>query len=237
MSVTATTADHPLETWPSTRIYLALAVGAVVISLVSTARYGGDRLAWLFGPVPDPIGVALVTAIGWFAVRFVDGRGWFGHRPGYTVAVVAATALAVVAAAVDLTIPFPEDMNRAWPESLLYYPSVALVAEVVLHLAPLAALLALTGWRFEPNEGLDGRALIAIGAVALTETFFQVVASAAGDDDPRLLPFVAIHLTVIGVIELALLRRSGLGPMLTLRLTYYLWWHIVWGNARLSILF
>lgn len=226
-----------MESWPSTRIYLALAVCVVVLSLLSTARYGTGRLAWLFGPVPDPIGVAVVTAIGWFAFRFIDARGWIGHRPGYTVAVVAATALAVVAVAVDLTIAFPEDMNRRWPESLLYYPTVAAVAEVVLHLAPLAVLLAVTGWRFEPDAGFDGRALIAIGTVALTEAVFQVLASAAGDDDPRLLPFVAVHLTVFGAVELALLRRSGLGPMLTMRLTYYLWWHIVWGHARLSILF
>lgn len=226
-----------MESWPSTRIYLALAVGAVLLALVSTARFGSGRFAWLFGPVPDPIGVALVTAVGWLAFRFVDGRGWVGHQSGYVVAAVVATALAVVAVAVDVTIPFPEDINRQWPESLLYYPTVAVVAEVVLHLVPLAAVLALTGWRFEPDAGFDGRALIAIVTVALTETVFQTLASAAGDDDPRLLPFVAVHLTIFGVVELALLRRSGLGPMITMRLTYYLWWHIVWGHTRLSILF
>lgn len=103
-----------------------MAIVAIILAVVSTARYGGDRLGWLFGPVPDPIGVALVATIGWFALGAVTDRGWSGQQPAYAIAIVAATVLAVVAIVVDLTVPFSENMNRSWPESILYYPTVAI---------------------------------------------------------------------------------------------------------------
>jgi len=226
-----------MESWSTTRTFVTMAAAGVVLASILTARFGSGRLAWLFGPVPDPIGVALVTGVGWYALQSIIRRGWIGDRPGYLLAVVAATALAVVVVAVDLTIPFSEDTNRPWPESILYYPTVAVVAEVAFRIVPLAVLLALTGWRFDPGGGFERRVMTALVAVALIEVVFQVLASVGGGDDQRLLPFVAVHLAVFGIVELGLLRHSGLSVMLTFRLTYYLWWHIVWGHFRLSMLF
>ncbi len=52
-----------------------------------------------------------------------------------------------------------------------------------------------------------------------------------------LLPFVVPHVFLIGVVEMLLLRRFGYLPMVAFRLLYYLVWHVLWGHARLELLF
>ena len=49
--------------------------------------------------------------------------------------------------------------------------------------------------------------------------------------------FVVPHVFVFGLVQLVLLRRYGYVPMLWFRLVYYLLWHVLWGAARLSLLF
>ena len=41
----------------------------------------------------------------------------------------------------------------------------------------------------------------------------------------------------IGLVQLTLLRRYGYLPMLWFRVCYYLLWHVLWGEARLQLLF
>jgi hypothetical protein len=45
------------------------------------------------------------------------------------------------------------------------------------------------------------------------------------------------HVYVLGVVHLILLRRYGYLPMLWFRVCYYLLWHVLWGAARLPLLF
>jgi hypothetical protein len=49
--------------------------------------------------------------------------------------------------------------------------------------------------------------------------------------------FVAPHVFLFGLVQLCLLRRYGYLPMLWFRLGYYLLWHLLWGAARLELLF
>lgn len=49
--------------------------------------------------------------------------------------------------------------------------------------------------------------------------------------------FVVPHVFIIGVLQLLLLRRFGYLSMLCFRISYYLFWHVLWGRARLALLF
>jgi hypothetical protein len=42
---------------------------------------------------------------------------------------------------------------------------------------------------------------------------------------------------VISVAQLLVLRRYGYLSMLSFRVNYYLIWHVLWGRARLALLF
>jgi hypothetical protein len=49
--------------------------------------------------------------------------------------------------------------------------------------------------------------------------------------------FSAVHLTILGLVQLWVFWRFGFAWMLGFRLAYYALWHVVWGAARLEVLF
>jgi len=141
---------------------------------------------------------------------------------------VLTLPFAAVAIGVDLTAGFPRDTNVAWPAAWLLYPAILVVAESIFHLLPLAGLMALTGARLR-GRAIDRRALAFMLPTAALEPVAQVALGSA-------LPgFTAVHVYLIGLVQLSLLRRYGYLPMLWFRLCYYLLWHILWGAARLEL--
>ena len=175
-------------------------------------------------------------AAGYGALRFLERRGFWTHtrerwRPGaFPIAVAATIPFGVAAIAADLVLGFPEDMNVDWPSSLLFYPTIALAAEVAFHLLPLVGLTWATRSRFT-DRSFGRRTAGLIAATAAVEPLFQVL---AGTSNPW---FVAPHVYLIGLVQLALLRRYGYVPMVAFRLAYYLIWHIAWGAVRIPLLF
>ena len=52
-----------------------------------------------------------------------------------------AALLGIVMILVDTKIIFSADMNVLFPESLLFYPAIGFLVEIVFHVLPLAGLL------------------------------------------------------------------------------------------------
>jgi hypothetical protein len=180
------------------------------------------------------------VVVGATSLRVLGLRGWLptsalptSHL--YRLGLFGA-AFAVPAVVVDSQIHFPEDMNTGWPESLLYYPAMAFLAEIVFHLAPLALLLTALRWNLDRHPNDTRRAATAIAVVAALEMLFHTLDVMTGSDQ-RLALFVIPQLTTFGVCQLAILRRYGFAATLSFRLGYYLIWHIAWGEARLALLF
>ena len=199
-----------------------------------------DLFERYIGTIP-PLAVVIAAAVvGGASMRVLTARGWVrtgGATPAAAVrAFVLGMSMALPAIAFDSAIHFPEDLNVAWPQSLLFYPAVAFVAEVAFHITPLAVLVAALGWRFDGDDGDRRRIAISIAVVALVETAFHTL-DALGGDDRRLAAFVAPQLVAVGVAQLVLFRRHGLTALVGFRLGYYLVWHVVWGHLRLDLLF
>ncbi len=197
---------------------------------------GSTDFERFMGPLPPVATVAAAGAAGLGALRFLERRGFWREAcsartlRGVSVATVATLPFAVLAIAADLSAGFARDANVTWPAAWLFYPSVLVVAETVFHLLPLAGLMALTGARLA-GRAIDRRTAALIAPVAAVEPAVQVALGTA-------LPgFTAVHVYLIGLVQLALLRRYGYVPMLWFRLCYYLWWHILWGAARLELRF
>jgi hypothetical protein len=49
--------------------------------------------------------------------------------------------------------------------------------------------------------------------------------------------YVGVFVFVFTLVELDIFRRYDFVAMYVFRLTYYLWWHIIWGTLRLQWLF
>ena len=227
---------RPLRT---RRTYLpwvaTVAAASAGAGLLRLAGATSDLQRYL-GPLPPAMTVAALGAAGLGALAFVERRGFWrracGSRTvrGLAVATAAALPFAAVAITVDVTVGFPRETNAAWPAAWLFYPVIAVVAETVFHLLPLGGLVWLTGARFR-GRALDRRAVAFIAPTAAVEPAAQVLLGSA------LPAFVMPHVFVFGLVQLALLRRYGYLPMLWLRVCYYLLWHVLWGGARLQVLF
>ena len=189
-------------------LHPALAVGIAVL-------IGLPALLWLAGPS----GYALVVA--------GDSRRGLVRAAGFA----GVFALGVIAA--DLAFRYPAAINVPLPHAFLVYPVMALIVELLFHVAFLTLVLLL----LRPLTAKVGQGRVfwaAIAAVALAEPILQVVW--AGTLSWTEL-YTAVSIFLFGVVQLALFRRYGFVSMLSMRLVFYLLWHITWGHLRLDLLF
>lgn len=143
---------------------------------------------------------------------------------------VFATLFGVVIMLADLIVVFPYQ-HVPPPQSLLFYPAMAYVAEIVFHILPLAIFLGLLGPLF---KGRDSTKLVRLCIILAScpEPIFQLswrsleIAFSWAD------AYVGLHVFVFNVLQLALFRRYDFISMYACRLVYYLYWHVIWGSVR-----
>jgi hypothetical protein len=210
--------------------------GVATLGAAALEAMGFHGLQRFLGPLPPVVTVATAGAAGLGALMFLEGRGFWrcGTNSetvrGIVVATAAAIPLAAVAVGVDVARGFPKDTNLEWPEAWAAYLAIAVMAETAFHLLPLTGLVWLTRSHFTDTR-LDGRVWTLVLTTAAVEPVAQV---ALGSAQPY---FVVPHVFIIGVLQLLLLRRYGYLSMLSFRVSYYLIWHVLWGRARLALLF
>ena len=214
----------------------------LIVSAVSTAaagafvRSGATDFERFLGPLPATVTVAAAGAIGLGALAFLETRGFWRHAcgarvmRGLVVATTAAVPFAAVAIGADLAAGFPHDTNVVWPGAWLFYAAILPVAETIFHLLPLALTMAVSG-SWLKGRAIDRRTFGLMLPTAAVEPAAQVALGSA------LPAFVVSHVFVFGLVQLTLLRRYGYLPMLWFRVCYYLLWHVLWGEARLQLLF
>ena len=215
--------------------WVLASAGATVAAAALQSR-GTTDFERFMGPLPPALTVATAGVVGAGALWLLEGRGFWRATSrsrmarGLAIASVATLPFAAVAIGVDALVGFPRDTNLAWPGAWLFYPTIALVAETAFRLLPLAGLVWMTRTRFV-GRALDGRTWALVLATATVEPAAQLALGSA------LPAFVVPHVYVFGVIQLLLFRRYGYLPMLWFRVCYYLIWHVLWGGARLELLF
>lgn len=222
------------------RPFLVLCVAAVAgAGLLRVVRPEAFRP--YFGPLDPALATGIVIAVGTAALVYLRSRRWFAvHEPdltarGVLVGAALAGGFAVPVIGIDLLGGFPPGINVEAPASLVFYPVMALVAELVFHAVPLALLLLLAG----PLLGRLGRPATrrwCMALAALIEPALQV-AWAPADSPGWATTYVGLHVLAINVTALCLFERFDFLTALAFRTAYYLLWHIAWGSARLMILF
>jgi len=184
---------------------------------------------------------ALVALVGVVALHRLRTRGWLetraeeAGRGGLPVAGALATLLTVPVIIVDVLGGFPRDINVALPEALLFYPSIAFVAEIVFHVVPLAALLGALAPALD-GLGRERTLWTCILLASAAEPIFQVL-MARGDSPGWAVTYLGLHLSAFGLVALYLFKKYDFMTMYAFRATYYVTWHILWGFARLQLLF
>ena len=189
-----------------------------------------------FADIGAVLGVCLLALVGLVAIAALRVSGAFFRSSGLSQRglirgglVVAAFALCAIVA--DIALRFPRDINVPVPWALAFYPAIAFVVEVAFHAIPLA--LALISFR-APAPALVTACVV---AVALIEPLFQVRGALAAANFAPIDLFTFAQVLAFNLFELHVFRRFGFAPMYAARLLYYLCWHVLWGTARLWLLF
>ncbi len=171
----------------------------------------------------------VAAAIGYLALRVI-ARTMRPERPATGIDLLRiaglGAAIALLMVALDLIVPFPAAINARLPDALAFYPAIGFFAEVVLHLIPLAVVCFIQGPR-----GVTHPALILVAAI---EPLVQAV---FGPWDIIQTPVMLALLMGFGLFQVMTFCTYGFAAMYAARMGYYLVWHILWGTARLPLLF
>jgi hypothetical protein len=225
--------DSSWRSAPDT-FWLASACLTAVAATSALVAMSSDAYVRVLGISSPMIPLLAVIALGFSAWILVSEAGWVPNRiggcAGYRPAVLIGLALPIPVVAVDLLGGFGPDINARLPDALLFYPAIAVVAELVFHVVPLAVAAVVAKCSRNPE-----RALLATGfaAAVVAEPALQVAWSI--ESAPAwVTTSVGVQLLAFNIVGVYLLRRFGVLRVLVYRLAYYLVWHVLWGAFRLS---
>lgn len=216
----------------------ALLLTSAAIAAAVTFQWLGSDAYTVVPGVRNPVATTVAACLlGLVGLRILEGRRWCrledAHREAYLGAVLLGTVLPIPMLIVDVLGGFPPALNVPAPASLLFYPAVAVVAEFIFHVIPLALMALAAALVSEADERAR---TVAMAIAVLPEPVLQVAWGA------RYSPTwangcVGVQLLIFNFVALRLFRRYGFSVVYFYRLSYYAIWHIVWGYLRLGILF
>lgn len=221
------------------RIFIGL---SLVVAVLTGILYFSDNHIFqrFFGDLSTLLIIVLIILLGFILLSFLLSRGWFViynqiNRNGLLLASGLAILFALPTILVDISVRFPEDLNILFPQSVLFYPAIAYVVEVLFHLLPLSVLLILLTSIF--NKVDQNKVLwFCIPIVSLLEQAYQTIGF-IGQYPLWTVIYVGLHVFLFNVVQLSIFKRYDFISMYSFRLVYYILWHMVWGYARLQVLF
>lgn len=230
------TTDMPAQ---ERRQYVAFGVLSLVAAgctgILSLSQDGAWFLETYFGSIPPLAAIAAAALVGFVSLVFLHLRGWFeiytsSSVRGVGVSAVIATLFGAWQVCADLLVTrFPKDINVPPPQSLLFYPAMGYVVEVLFHAFPLALLMAVLG-----RSSKDSNTIIIIWLCIIVVSSLEpaLVHMRMGSS-----AYVGVFVFVFTVVELHVFRPYDFMSMYAFRLVFYMWWHITWGYLRLRRLF
>jgi len=210
-------------------------VAAGFTGILSLSQGGARSFETYFGSIPPLLAIALTALAGFVSLAFLHSRGWFEiytsksvRGMGFSAAI--ATLFGVWQICADLLISrFPKDINVSPPQSLLFYPAIGYVVEVVFHALPLALLLAVLGRSKKKSNTTIVIWLCIVFVSSLEPVLVHIRMGSSA--------YVGVFVFVFTLVELYVFRRYDFISMYSFRLVFYMWWHITWGYLRLRWLF
>lgn len=206
---------------------MAAMATAAILSLAGGVRFFTPH----FAAIPAVPVIAAAGLAGVVALRLLQHMNWFSasmQAPQGPAAAVLASLLAVPVIVVDWLFGI-DVVNVPAPHSFLFYPAIAVFAEIAFHVLPVAVIFA----ALKPVVHQDGRlAWGCIAIVSLLEPTFQIRDVWSDRAFSLMEAYVWLQVWAVNIAGLYLFRRFGFTSMLCLRLSYYFYWHIAWGHIR-----
>lgn len=212
---------------------------SVIVLILTGILYLRDPAAYsgFFGRINPVLVVTCLIIIGYLLMRrFLSTTSLkvYTKAPGARIFIIVTLPFVLFGGMVwvDTMGVFPRDLNAAFPHSLLFYPSIAYVVEIIFHVLPLALCFFIITAVFKLRDRTMAL-FICIPLVALIEPIFQIMNF--GRDYPVwAIIYVGVNILVINLAQLWLFVKYDFVSMYAFRLMYYLLWHIIWGVIRLG---
>lgn len=228
--------DDRTQTLAFLAVSLCIFGFTVVLSIFPTASF---RL--FFGDIPALLAVSMIIFLGFGSIKFILSRGWFsiykrvnfGQLPRFSVVAVLFLSGAIF---IDVTFPFPIDINLPFPKSALFYPIMGYVVDILFHIVPLTLLMGVLVTVFK-NADREKILFACILIVSIIEPIYQYMFVPSIGKPLWLDIFDGTRLFLFSFVQLNILKRYDFISMYSFRIVYYLLWHIIWGSIRLLILF
>lgn len=194
-------------------------------------KYLGSTMPILVFVLAFLLGLFLIVLLPIDQLKIKSKKTLTGLRQAAIWAVVFFVPIVIL----DYYSPFPKNTNVLPPESLLFYPVMAYLVEIIFHLLPLVVLYNSLVWMLKTSNK-SMAVWISILLVSLAEPLFQVLSF---QENASWLKetYVFIHILGINMVSLILFKRYDFISMYALRFCYYGLWHILWGVWRLEIIF
>lgn len=131
---------------------------------------------------------------------------------------------------IDTWHSFPKDINVLFPESVLFYPTIGVLAEILFHLLPATLLLVIF------RSKIRNHPWIIIVSVAAVEPVFQVIFGIGPNGIELRDVLVFLEIFIFGIVQMHAFMKYGFFTMYICRIGFYLTWHFFWGTIRLGIM-
>lgn len=221
-------------------VFSCLSVGA--IGLTALVHLGGKTFfTRYFGDNSPFLTVCFVSLLGFGLLHYLGSqKRFFIYRKkdakGLVYSLGLAVILAVIISLVDyLVVLFPSDINVLLPWSLVFYPAIGFVVEIIFHVLPLTLLMFVLDVVFGKVD--ERGVMLCLLLVSLLEPVFQVILGFSAQDPLWRVVYVGGNILLINILQLRIFRRYDFVSMYSFRLVYYLFWHVIWGSLRVGMLF
>jgi hypothetical protein len=220
------------------KVLVALLIG--VVGMTGVLNYSNSFPFHRFiGRITPLLAMLFIAILGFLLLSFLLSKGWFSiYKKKSLKGIFRFSWLLVffasIAILLDWKINFPKDINIPFPESLLFYPSIAFLVEIIFHILPLSVLLFFLTSIFK-NIDYNKIIWVSILVVAMLEPTYQIIFM---DSFPTWAMFIVwFNLFLFNVIQLFIFKKYDFISMFSFRILYYAIWHIIWGYFRLQLLF
>jgi len=227
----------------STQLLVVLSLSVAAFAAAATLHAANPFLFKRFtGGVHPLVAFALAGVLALACFRWllaggelvVYGRSTIAELSRYAAIVAFMVSITIL---VDVTMPFAANINVLAPESLLFYPAMAFLVEIIFHVLPLTVLLMILKASLS-GTSRQSQVWIAIVIVSLLEPVYQgLYMSGSGRFPLWAVAVIAANLTAFNLLQLYVFNRYDFISMYAMRLVYYALWHVAWGSIRVPLLF
>lgn len=213
--------------------------GIVAVFTIAIYIISPDVFSRFTGNI-NPLAVLFCSFfLGIILFKYLYSRSTFTiyrNKKPITYVIIAGISLmfGIEIIAADIWIvDYPKDLNVSFPESLLFYPAIGYIVEIIFHLLPISVIIFLLASLTKLS--INKIIWISIISVAIIEPVYQI--QFINQSSSITVIYTSVHVFLFSITQLMIFKRYDFISMYFFRIIFYLIWHIIWGPLRLSLLF